>query len=802
MEHFEPGDVVAVLSNGTVTKDTTLDNVQFVSVVPGDPGDSISPWKILPDPPPDNIEEYQLVVMLGIAKVNISSFQPYAFDSCLVIPSGISDGNGVIIKKDDIAEEDNRFSQVIGLPIGEISTLVAPSDDSECRQILIVRNSQIYQPVITQLLSTICTIKKNSEQHSKQIEKLTRQIEELKTSPITRPNETELLQIVEICPSIIVALAQKSNDKKCSLLHEAAEDEPKLWSILATKQGKAIVSAPGKPHEIMVVANETNSPEKLNNILVVDIIAKNNEKRSFAFQRRACWLPSDADSLCRGNYSYCLNGPICEFAVNGRFCLRFMVVTRKPNISDVNLFRRLFTYSQRVSTRITAPSSSQLKRILRDWKRVKKDIPSDSEVDIHSLIEQSRWLKFSTHILTQPPPFQLSKEELVFTCSKLKEHVESMIKSDKENLLMHGIRATFLPDFSKLSTEQQVSAWARYVIALEPLKETREKSIPQYYLESVCAVADGSPLFCWKWCSAANIDALSYELGWDGNTQKDFPHTKNAMLAFNIFFHLLQFGPVLRKFGQRIAIPLATAAKLISDKRTAQETLLQAYKVLQLCSKDLFLRGILLKYKQVLSFFSVKYKPPFADVQPIVTDIKQQLYHRSFAGVVVDSDVSASIPFIANIPAPDPSYMDKLKNLLFILTFREHSLYATSDYIQFWVKFPLQVPIESLKTPLKKVFLHMEYLDTHECESSPWRVAFIYNGNVYKTIQEKPVRKNQLKHWWISTVSLQSFVTSKGEKSVWLKDDVPSDGLVIKFRAHREQLPADFTIGLGSLHIK
>lgn len=177
LESFEPGDVVAILNNGTVTKNTNLDCVQFVSVVPGEIDDPISPWKIFPDPPPKDIENYQAVMMLGIAYVKVETTKSSNFCTKLVIPSGNGDGQGSLIEKLDIDDEGNKFSLVVGLPIDD-STTINQSYPNQ-HQILIARNGQIYQPVISALLSKLCSLTIQTDKNSQKIEQLTDKVQQL-----------------------------------------------------------------------------------------------------------------------------------------------------------------------------------------------------------------------------------------------------------------------------------------------------------------------------------------------------------------------------------------------------------------------------------------------------------------------------------------------------------------------------------------------------------------------------------------------------------------------------------------------
>lgn len=137
-----------------------------------------------------------------------------------------------------------------------------------------------------------------------------------------------------------------------------------------------------------------------------------------------------------------------------------------------------------------------------------------------------------------------------------------------------------------------------------------------------------------------------------------------------------------------------------------------------------------------------------------------------------------------------------------MLTFRDASLYTTDKFIHFWIKVPLPCDLEKIKSPLKNIFLNFEFLDTHRFSESPWKVAFLYNGKLYNSIHEKPIKKEIVDPWWISTTSLRTPNEDEEARALWMQNDVSTDGLVVLFLGEREALKNLFTIGLGTLQVK
>lgn len=165
-------------------------------MVPGDINDPISPWKIFPDPPPEDLENYQAVMMLGIAYVKVETTKSSSFNSKLVIPSGNGDGLGLLIEKIDIDDACNKFSLVVGLPIDD-TTVNFPNYQTH-HQILVARNGQIYQPVINGLLSKMFSLSVETDKNSKKIDYLTKKVKKLEnqmnqmTLNLSQPKDIEV----------------------------------------------------------------------------------------------------------------------------------------------------------------------------------------------------------------------------------------------------------------------------------------------------------------------------------------------------------------------------------------------------------------------------------------------------------------------------------------------------------------------------------------------------------------------------------------------------------------------------------
>lgn len=134
-----------------------------------------------------------------------------------------------------------------------------------------------------------------------------------------------------------------------------------------------------------------------------------------------------------------------------------------------------------------------------------------------------------------------------------------------------------------------------------------------------------------------------------------------------------------------------------------------------------------------------------------------------------------------------------------MFTFRDASLYTNDKFIHFWIKLPLPCELDRIK-PRKKIFLNLEFLDTHGGSESPWRVAFLYNGSLYNTVHKIPLKGRE--PWWISTASLRTPNEDEEERSLWLQNDVAMDGLVVMFLGERSALKELFTIGMGTLQMK
>lgn len=211
-------------------------------------------------------------------------------------------------------------------------------------------------------------------------------------------------QIVELYPSRLLSLVhRKTRSKiKCTPLRDLSDANPNLWHILKNESGKAIVTVPWMPHQIMEVDNPDDSKDKLLNVITVDMIASNRERRCFAFQKRSCWKSKYADKLKNGDFEHKLNGTFCEYTVNGKFCLRLMRVIRKPNFRASRIIRTLFKFTKQNPVKLsTAPTC-------RGWikhhiiEKLKPKKGNDSENDIVELIENDNWAAVCEICIRQP----------------------------------------------------------------------------------------------------------------------------------------------------------------------------------------------------------------------------------------------------------------------------------------------------------------------------------------------------------------------------------------------------------------
>merc|ERR1712137_606626 len=177
VEEFESGDVVAILSDGSVTRNTSDPDTQFLSVIPGSVSDQLSPWKTLPDPVPEPIEDYQLVSLLGMVYVRVKdssvlkqSNSSKIREKYVIVPSGLNDGFGKLVRK----EEAKGYQEVVAIPF---DNNVFPHNDGYL--VLCLRSGATVQPLLESLREQNNSLASLQEEQQKELENLSSQVVQL-----------------------------------------------------------------------------------------------------------------------------------------------------------------------------------------------------------------------------------------------------------------------------------------------------------------------------------------------------------------------------------------------------------------------------------------------------------------------------------------------------------------------------------------------------------------------------------------------------------------------------------------------
>ena len=213
---------------------------------------------------------------------------------------------------------------------------------------------------------------------------------------------------------------------------------------------------------------------------------------------------------------------------------------------------------------------------------------------------------------------------------------------------------------------------------------------------------------------------------------------------------------------------------------------------------------MLLQYESVKDFFQPDFKCPVTSQQALVEQMKNLLRTLPFTGVYSD-DISSNIPFYTHLPSPDPTFRDTAKNVLFMITFPNISLYTKEDLVTFCFEFPLPCDITDVRRPLRKRFLTMEFLDngSHSKDVCSWTMKFVYYGELFDTIHPNARKSTNTldSPWWIFTCSLRDPNTNEEDNSIWLPEEISSEGLWLVFRAKRSELEEVSSIAFSSIHI-
>lgn len=213
---------------------------------------------------------------------------------------------------------------------------------------------------------------------------------------------------------------------------------------------------------------------------------------------------------------------------------------------------------------------------------------------------------------------------------------------------------------------------------------------------------------------------------------------------------------------------------------------------------------MLLEYESVKDFFQSDYKPIIGSQQALVEQMKNLLRTLPFTGVYSD-DISSNVPFYTHLPSPDPTFQDTAKNVLFMITFPNISLYTKEDLVTFCFEFPLACDITDVRRPLHKRFLTLEFLDNGSRQENvcSWTMKFAYYGELFDTIHQKASKSTHSLNspWWIYTCALREPNTNEEDRATWLSEDISKEGLWLVFRAKRSELEEVSSIAFSSIHI-
>lgn len=440
VEDFERGDVVAILSDGTVTHTTSDPDVEFFSVVPGSVSDQLSPWKTLPDPAPEPIEDFQLVSLLGMVYIRVKdssvlrdSASKDIRNNFVIIPDSQNIGCGKLVTKAEYSENKKSACYVVGIPF---DNNVLPSNDGYL--VLCMRSGD----TVRALLDALRKKDNNSlaslqEEQQNEMDNLSKQVKQLgldfkqhldvhdsDSDPIltqftedltnvscdnSPEKKRKLVKIPNDVPHVELYPLSYS-DKPNSFMTESLPNSKPIskastkiiTSLLSSK--KVIGALENTNGEILSVTPYTSTFQikitqqiVLSNIILFDRIAKNLECQTYAIQKRDCFEKSDISQLKENHYTQKLSGVFFEIYIQNRLILRIMRVVR---ISDsqkmISIIPLGEIYRCNDIQLEETPIASQHQSISNTFENGESDapknkIPKSERTSFHQMLKNGQW---------------------------------------------------------------------------------------------------------------------------------------------------------------------------------------------------------------------------------------------------------------------------------------------------------------------------------------------------------------------------------------------------------------------------
>lgn len=819
-ESFKVGDVVAVLSNGSITHQTDEPDIQFVSVISGTAVEGLSPWVTLPEPPPQPVSDYEVVVLLGMVYVRVYPHRLLGngTNGFIIVPSGNHDGCGELISRDQAGDmSDRRFSQIIGIPIDSADwpnnhIVRQPDSDPEASDcfILALRNCDIVQPVLGTLQESNLQLQHTQVQHEKKLAQLEAKLNELtlershydythfrfETVPVPKLRP----RISNSCPTMpkldenakeILFVPHKSKES-CPLPKLLRESSEFVQMILSSDHGVCLANS--RNNSSVLLSN--NSWETLENVILFNSVASNREQQTWGVKKRNCFQDSDLVRVQTCQFEHKINSNICEIFVDNRLVMLFFRVANSRRELQVQKLPSVFQ-------QIYLPTAPQLelKRKPIHSLTSNNQFP-DAQQTLVSLMTQAHWESVAYFLADQNSPLELlaniPDSHQLMLLETFRTLIGNLYKQLENTYL-------YLPDFvQKNFFPEPKSSWPieRKILDMVGfyLCFLDMDSLNVNRMKLVAFSLNRKMVLSWKWSSSKNLSALNEYLGWKNGSEYNYPHTPEAYAALCIYFELLQFPPVVRKLAAQIIVPQTIAASLLFDRECDDSVKLRAYSIIYWISKDPFLRGVLLKHtgvQRLLGDF-----PENVDIRVVANKIRDNLRHLLFAGAYVDKDVSASVPFSAVLPHRTLSGVDKVLDVCLMLTFTTLSLYSLDSSLQFWVRVPLHCSFSKLlgSTPLEKAFLRLDFADSCSTDECVWNVKFAVNGICYEPIRPLPIKTGKDDYWWHVSCSLAKPATEQPT----ILSEIPPEGICIIFSSQplsKKAAETQFNVVLRNVHV-
>mmetsp|Transcript_6866 Transcript_6866/g.28958 ORF Transcript_6866/g.28958 Transcript_6866/m.28958 type:complete len:1371 (-) Transcript_6866:56-4168(-) len=269
-EIFQPGDIVAVLADGSVTKDTTRQDVALISVVPGDERSLIAPWKCLPEPAPEPVADYSLVAVMGIVQVRVTGTVPENSDETYVIvPSGHADGTGVVLPQRQWASA-SAVQPIVALPL-------AGKEEEGEGLLLAFRSEQINVPWLQRLEDKTTRLETRQNQHSEQITAISTAVDELQAGGALSPGDPRERLELQQRPRLKASHTQMASAGmapcKClARLLSTLEDQGKSLQEVLVEAGENVVTVSGHPYAVQyAMTKETGERLPVENVAIVQV---------------------------------------------------------------------------------------------------------------------------------------------------------------------------------------------------------------------------------------------------------------------------------------------------------------------------------------------------------------------------------------------------------------------------------------------------------------------------------------------------------------------------------------------------